>query len=135
MTKILTVGVYDFLHVGHVELFRRAKALGDRLAVAVQDTASVCRYKPAANVLYSTEERVRLVGAVRYVDDVMVYQDVDGIVKDVDFDIFVTGPDQTHEGFRRAVEWCEAHGKQHVVLPRTAGVSTSGLKASIIQNN
>lgn len=53
------------------------------------------------------------------------------IVQDVDFDVFVTGPDQIHEGFRRAIKWCEGHGKEHIVLGRTDGVSSSELKAKI----
>ena len=55
------------------------------------------------------------------------------IVKEVDFDVFVTGPDQTHEGFRRAIQWCEDHGKEHIVLGRTDGVSSSELKAKIAE--
>lgn len=56
MKRILTVGVYDLLHIGHIELFRKAKSLGDRLIVAVQDSASVQTYKPDSNLVYSTEE-------------------------------------------------------------------------------
>lgn len=131
MTKVFTVGVYDLLHVGHVELFRRAKALGDWLIVAVQDSGSVQKYKPSARLVYSTEERAYLVSSIKYVDEVVIYKDVESIVQQTDFDVFVTGPDQTHEGFRRAIEWCEAHGRRHVVLPRTEGVSTSALKGRI----
>ena len=46
----------------------------------------------------------------------------------VDFDIFAKGPDQCHAGFQRAVEWCEAHGKQVVVIPRTEGISSTMLR-------
>lgn len=128
MKKVLTVGVYDLLHVGHVELFRKAKALGDYLIVAVQDSAVVERYKPEAKLVYSTEERCYMVKAIRYVDEVIVYEDVDKTVASTDFDIFAKGPDQTHEGFQRAVRYCEEHGRQVVVMPRTKGISTSELK-------
>lgn len=129
--KVLTVGVYDLLHKGHVELYRRAKALGDYLIVAVQDGEEILKYKPQAKVMNSTEDRVYLVKSIRYVDEVIVYKGVDEIVKEVDFDIFVTGPDQIHSGFQAAMRWCEEHGKEHIVLGRTEGVSSSELKAKI----
>ena len=44
--KVLTVGVYDLLHIGHVNLFKRARALGDYLIVAVQASDVVKKYKP-----------------------------------------------------------------------------------------
>ena len=131
MKKVLTVGVYDLLHIGHVELFRKAKALGDWLLVAVQDSNVVLKYKPEANLVYSTEERMYMVRSIRYVDAVVVYEGVDEIVKEVDFDIFVTGPDQKHEGFQRAMQWCKENGKEIVILPRTEGVSSSSLKELI----
>ena len=96
MKKVLTVGVYDLLHIGHVNLFRRARAVGDSLVVAVQESDVVLKYKPGAKLVYSTEERMYMVKAIRYVDDVITYEAVDDIVKTADFDIFVTGPDQTH---------------------------------------
>lgn len=131
--KILTVGVYDLIHKGHVELFRRAKGLGDYLIVAVQDGDMILKYKPQAKVLNSTEDRVYMVKSIRYVDETVVYGAVDEIVKTVDFDVFVTGPDQAHSGFQNAISWCEEHGKTHTVLARTDGVSSSELKAKIAE--
>ncbi len=131
MKTVFTVGVFDLLHIGHVELFRRAKALGDRLVVAVQDDSAILRYKPGAKTVNNTAERCYMVKAIKYVDDVVVYEDVQSIVKDVDFDIFVTGPDQSHAGFAQAVSWCRENGRQVVILPRTEGVSSSELKQHI----
>ncbi|MDC2625272.1 adenylyltransferase/cytidyltransferase family protein [Bacteroides ovatus] len=131
--KILTVGVYDLLHKGHIELYRRAKGLGDYLIVAAQDGDFILKYKPTAKVLNSTEDRKYMIKSIRYVDEVITYTDVDKIVKDVDFDVFVTGPDQCHAGFQRAIRWCEQNGKEHVILARTDGVSSSELKAKIAE--
>ena len=129
--KVLTVGVYDLIHKGHVELYRRAKGLGDYLIVAVQDSDFILKYKPDAKVLNSTEDRKYLIKSIRYVDEVITYTDVDKIVKEVDFDVFVTGADQCHAGFQRAIQWCEENGKEHIILGRTDGVSSSQLKQKI----
>ena len=129
--RVLTVGVYDLLHKGHVELYRRAKGLGDYLIVAAQDSDFILKYKPTAKVLNSTEDRKYMIKSIRYVDEVITYTDVDKIVQEVDFDVFVTGPDQCHAGFQRAIQWCEEHGREHIVLGRTDGVSSSQLKAKI----
>lgn len=131
MKKILTVGVYDLLHIGHIELFRKAKAMGDYLIVAVQDSAYVKKFKPEAQLVYSTEERCYMVRSIRYVDEVVVYDSVDKIVKEVDFDIFAKGPDQNHEGFMKAVAFCQEHGREVKTLPRTDGISSSELKELI----
>lgn len=129
--KVLTVGVYDLLHKGHIELFRRAKGLGDYLIVAVQDGDLILKFKPQAKVMYSTEDRMYMVKAIRYVDEVVVYGAVDEFIKTVDFDLFVCGPDQAHAGFKNAIEWCEKNGKEFMILGRTDGVSSSELKAKI----
>lgn len=131
--KVMTVGVYDLLHKGHVELYRRAKGLGDYLIVAAQDGDFILKYKPTAKVLNSTEDRKYMIKSIRYVDEVITYTDVDKIVQEVDFDVFVTGPDQCHDGFQRAIKWCEENGKEHLVLGRTDGVSSSELKAKIAE--
>lgn len=125
---ILTVGVYDMLHIGHILLFKRAKELGDKLIVAVQDSDVILKYKPGTRMVYTTEERMYMVSAIKYVDEVIVYRDVDKDIQNVDFDVFAKGPDQIHEGFQRAVKWCEEHQKKVVVIPRTEGISSTMLR-------
>lgn len=129
--KVFTVGVFDILHIGHVNLFKNARTLGQHLTVAVQESDIVKKYKPESRLIYSTEERMYLVRSVRFVDEVVSYRDVSEIIKNVDFDIFVIGPDQNHSGFKSAISWCEEHNKKVVVLPRTEGISSSWLKEQI----
>lgn len=129
--KVLTVGVFDLLHYGHIELFRKAKELGDELIVAVQDSEYVSKFKPSAKLIYSTNERVYMVDAIKYVDSVRIYNSVDECVKKIKFDIFVIGPDQNHSKFKAAINWCENNNKQVIVLPRTEGISTTLIKQII----
>ena len=128
MKKVITFGVYDLLHIGHVLLFKRAKELGDYLIVAVQDDEVIKKYKPEAEMVYSTEERLLMVGAIKYVDEVVVYKDVYHDIQIVDFDVFAKGPDQSHEGFQNAVEWCVSNGREVVTIPRTEGISSTLLR-------
>ena len=52
-------------------------------------------------------------------------------VKSVDFDVFCVGGEQSHPGFVKAIEWCEARGIQIYRMPRTTGISTTELKNRI----
>ena len=74
---VLTFGVYDMLHIGHILLFKRAKEYGDKLIAAVQDGEVILKYKPDTRVIYTTEERLYMVSTIRYVDEVALYRDVD----------------------------------------------------------
>lgn len=132
MKAILTFGVYDMLHIGHILLFKHAKELfpGEecRLIVAVQDGDFILKYKPGTKMVYTTEERMFMVSSVRWVDEVVTYKDVDVDIQNIEFDVFAKGPDQIHAGFQRAVEWCEANGKEVIVVPRTEGISSTMLR-------
>ena len=131
MKKVITFGVYDLMHIGHVNLFRRARQLGDYLIVAVQDSSVVTKFKPDAKLVYDTDERMYMVKSIRFVDDVVSYKSVDEDITKMNFDVLVTGPDQIHKGFQRAIAWCKENNKEVVVLPRTEGISSSWLKEQI----
>lgn len=132
MKTILTFGVYDMLHIGHILLFKHAKELFPdeecRLIVAVQDGDFILKYKPGTNMIYTTEERMFMVSSIRWVDQVVTYKDVDVDIQNIDFDVFAKGPDQQHAGFQRAIQWCKESGKEVVVIPRTEGISSSMLR-------
>ena len=128
MKTVITFGVYDMLHIGHILLFKRAKALGDKLIVAVQDGDFILKYKPGTKMVYTTDERLYMVSTIKYVDDVFVYRDVDIDIKSFDFDVFARGEDQLHKGFQRAIKWCEENGKEVVTLSRTEGISSTMLR-------
>lgn len=128
MKIVITVGVYDMLHIGHILLFKKAKELGDKLIVAVQDGDTVLKYKPEAKMVYTTEERCCMVNSIKYVDEVIVYKDIDNDIQNMDFDIFAKGPDQIHTGFQKAVRWCQENGKEVVIIPRTEGISSTMLR-------
>ena len=120
------------LHIGHILLFKHAKELfpGEdcKLIVAVQEGDFILKYKPGTKMIYTTEERMFMVSSVRWVDEVVTYQDVDKDIQNIDFDVFAKGPDQNHEGFQRAIAWCEANGKKVMTIPRTEGISSTLLR-------
>lgn len=128
---VLTVGVFDLLHFGHFELFRRARELAGSdgfLTVAIQEDAVVTKYKPQTKLVYDWATRVKMVSALRYVDRVVPYGDIDESIKHIDFDVFAIGGDQIHDGFQRAMKWCEENGKKVVRLSRTDGISSSQIR-------
>lgn len=131
MKKVLTFGVFDYFHYGHLKLFEKASSSGDYLIVAVQEEKYIKKTKPNARILYSTEQRKYMVGALRTVDEVIGYTDVDETIKEIEFDILVVGEDQNHEGFQRAIKWCEDNGKEVIVLKRTKGISSSYIKKEV----
>jgi len=128
MKKVLTFGVFDYFHLGHLRLFENAKKLGDYLIVAVQDGEFILKYKPTAKIFYTTDQRIELISSLKVVDQVITYENVDETIKKVDFDVFAIGGDQMHEGFQRAIKWCEENGKEVVRLPRTPGICSSNIK-------
>ena len=135
MKKILTVGVFDYFHLGHLRLFEQALKYGDYLIVAVQEEEFIHATKPEAKIFYSTEERIELVQSIEIVNKVITYTSVDELLPLVDFDVYALGEDQNHYGFKRAIMWCEAHGKEVIRLKRTHFVSSTEIKDCILSLN
>ena len=125
MKKVITYGTYDLLHEGHINLLRRAKALGDYLIVGVTND-SFDRERGKLNVRNNVLERVEAVKATGIVDQVIIEdyvgQKIDDILK-YDVDIFAIGSDWEGK-FDYLSEFCEV-----VYLPRTEGVSSTMLRA------
>ena len=126
--KIITFGVFDYFHYGHLKLLERCKGLGDYLIVAVHDDKHVKLNKPELKLYYNENERLEMVQAVRFVDEAIFYTQIDETIKEVDFDILVVGPDQTNQHFVKAIEYCKANNKKVVELSRTPNISSTEIK-------
>ena len=125
MKRVITYGTYDLLHEGHINLLRRAKALGDYLIVGVTND-SFDRERGKLNVRNNVLERVEAVKSTGFVDKVIIEdyvgQKIDDVLK-YDVDIFAIGSDWEGK-FDYLKEFCEV-----VYLPRTEGVSSTMLRA------
>ena len=126
MKKVITYGTFDLLHVGHINLLRRAKALGDYLIVVVSsDEFNVGKGKKA---YHSFEDRKIILESLIYVDEVLPEytweQKIDD-VKNNNVDVFVMGDDWEGK-FDFLKEYCEV-----VYLPRTEGISTTKIKQDL----
>ena len=134
MNKILTFGVYDYLHLGHLRLFKQCKEHADYLIVAVQDEKSILKFKPEAKILYSTEERIEMLEAIKIVDKVVVYDEVSPkTLEKIDFDILALGEDHVGERFDNVVKWCRDNNKKVVRLKRTQGICSTDIKKNIFK--
>ena len=126
MKKVITYGTFDLLHVGHINLLRRAKELGDYLLVAIStDEFNALKNKKA---YYSYEDRTTILEAIKYVDEVIPENNWEQKVKDVqdnDIDIFVMGHDWEGK-FDFLKDYCEV-----IYLPRTEGISTTKIKEDL----
>ena len=94
MKKVITYGTFDLFHVGHLNLIKRAKALGDYLIVAVSSDAF--NAQKGKKAYHSDQDRKTILEAIRYVDEVIFEESWDQKIKDVkehDVDIFVMGDD------------------------------------------
>ena len=93
----ITFGVFDLLHFGHFELFRRIRELvgeSGKVYVMLQIDEMIAKYKPGCKNVYDFATRQKMIETLRTVDKAIPY-DVVGIdaVKDIEFDILVVGPE------------------------------------------
>ena len=129
MKKVITYGTFDLFHIGHLNLLKRAKALGDYLIVAVSsddfnlsEKGKVCQIKDV--------DRMEIVKAIRYVDEVILEENWEQKKLDVqkyDVDVFVMGDDWEGK-FDFLKEYCDV-----VYLPRTEGISSTMIKSELKQ--
>ncbi len=134
MTKILTFGVFDYFHLGHLRIFKQCKKYADYLIVAVQDGDYILKFKPEAKILYTTEERKEILESLKCVDEVRVYKTLcPEYLETVDFDILALGYDHKGGRFDVASEWCKKHNKKVVRLDYVEGICSSLIKKEILK--
>ena len=128
MKRVITYGTFDLLHYGHINLLRRAKALGDYLIVAVS-TDEFNWNEKQKKCYFSYEERKQQVEAIRYVDLVIPEESWDQKKFDVHeyhVDTFVIGDD-----WEGKFDFLKDEGCEVVYLPRTPEISTTKIKSEL----
>ncbi|HNW28159.1 MAG TPA: glycerol-3-phosphate cytidylyltransferase [Spirochaetota bacterium] len=130
MIKVITYGTYDLMHIGHINLLRRARELGDHLTVALStDEFNAVKHKTS---FLSYEHRKAILEAIRYVDRVIPEENWEQKISDIkkyNIDIFTIGDDWEGK-FDFLNEYCRV-----VYLPRTKNISTTLLKEIINLSN
>jgi glycerol-3-phosphate cytidylyltransferase len=126
-TTVITFGTYDLFHRGHLAILERARNLGDRLVVGVSSDALNAAKKGVAPV-YSQDDRMMIVGALRCVDGVFLEESLEAkrdYIVAHGADVLVMGDD-----WKGRFDWvgdvCRV-----VYLPRTPMISTSSVKSEI----
>ena len=123
---VLTYGTFDLLHLGHINLLKRAKALGDYLIVGLStDGFNLIKHKQA---FYPFEHREKILEAIKYVDLVIPETCWEQKIEDIKkhkVDIFVMGNDWESK-FDFLKQYCKV-----VYLPRTENISTNKIKEDL----
>lgn len=131
---VLTNGVFDLLHTGHLFFLQQARALGDALFVALNADASVRSLKGPARPVQTGEERAYALGALACVDAVFLFGTprLDAEILALRPDVYCKAGDYTLDkldpGERAALE---KTGARIEFLPFLPGFSTTNLIAKI----
>ena len=132
MKRVITYGTFDLLHYGHINLLRRAKALGDYLIVVISSDEFNWNEKHK-KCYFTYEQRKALVEAIRYVD--LVIPEESWSQKRTDMheyhiDTFVMGDD-----WKGKFDFLKEEGVEVVYLPRTPEISSSQIKKDLYDAN
>ena len=123
MKRGITFGTFDVFHYGHLRLLERARSLCDHLVVGISSD-ELNFSKKGRNPTYSFEERSRIVGALKCVDEVFKEESLElkaDYIRQFNADILVMGDDWSGK-----FDWVKPlTGCEIVYLPRTPSISTT----------
>lgn len=134
---VMTNGCFDILHAGHVHYLTKARALGDRLLVAVNSDSSISRLKGEERPYNTLAHRLEVLGALKAVDWVVSFGDNEALgeedlplrlIRRVRPDVLVKGADYSKDtiaGAEEVIAW----GGAVITIPLVEGLSTTKLAA------
>jgi rfaE bifunctional protein nucleotidyltransferase chain/domain len=133
---VLTNGVFDLLHIGHVDYLEKARALGDALIAGVNSDASAHQLKREGRPFVPAGERAQLVAALRCVDAAVIFEDftADNLIRALRPHIYVKGGDYTEATLPEA-ESARAVGAEIKFIEYLPGHSTTALIEKILHTN
>lgn len=128
-------GVFDLYHIGHLNMFKRAKELCDYLIVGVVNDESVMKNKKTLPYI-PFEERIELVRSCRYVDEAVEipteYNNTDEAYRRYQFDVQFSGSDYADDPEWLAKQvFLRKQGSDMVFFPYTQSTSSTKIKALI----
>lgn len=128
-------GVFDLFHVGHLNMFKRAKEQCRYLIVGVVSDEGV-RLNKQAEPFVPFEERIEMVRSCRYVDEAVKlplnFAGTRDMFKKYHFDVQFSGSDYEHDpGWLAEKEFLEKNGSTMVFFPYTQSTSSTKLKKAI----
>ncbi len=122
-----TTGTFDMFHVGHLNILKRAKEQCEHLIVGVSSDEVVRSYKHKTPIV-NLENRMAIVSAIKYVDEVVVQPNMDKYEawKKYHYDVLFHGDDWKNTDMYNALESkLHAVGVDVVYLPHTPGISST----------
>ncbi len=131
---VYTVGTFDLLHIGHLDLLEYCKTLGDKFVVGVASDEVVASYKRNVPVI-PLDQRMRMLKSLDCVDDVVSYDKLEYVTqcKAVDADIFVIGEDWGAKPHNIAVEkYLKSKGAKIVQVSYNPQTSSTKIKQNVI---
>jgi cytidyltransferase-like protein len=140
MPRVLTIGTFDLLHAGHIELFRESDRHG-QLHVAINNDSFVERYKGVKPII-PLVDRMSVISSIRVVQHVWTNigdEDAKPIIEVVRPDVITIGKDwyderapnpeaRYHAQLRVTQQWLDMKGIKIIYLPRTMDRSSSRLR-------
>lgn len=131
---VLTNGIFDLLHTGHLFYLQQARALGDALFIALNSDASTRALKGPARPVQAEEQRAYALGALACVEGVLIFDTprLTAEIRALRPDVYCKAGDYTLEKLNAEERTAlEAVGARIEFLPFLAGFSTTALIAKI----
>ncbi len=131
---VLTNGVFDLLHTGHLFYLQQARALGDALVIALNADASVRALKGPTRPVQTEEQRAYALGALACVDAVTIFREprLTAEIRALRPDVYCKAGDYTLERLNAEERGAlEEVGARIEFLPFLPGFSTTQLIARI----
>ncbi|OIX99041.1 MULTISPECIES: adenylyltransferase/cytidyltransferase family protein [Pantoea] len=129
MTRVITFGTFDVLHIGHINILERAKSFGDHLIVGVSSDALNLSKKNRYPV-YNESDRIKILQSLRFVDEVFVEESLElkkEYIIQKKADVLIMGND-----WEGRFDWVSDVCKV-IYLPRTPSISTTEI-IEIVKN-
>lgn len=136
MSKVVyTPGVWDLLHIGHLNIIRKARSYGDRLVVGVCSDEITKETKESLPAIREAH-RAELVASIKYVDETYIYSNLDQSAQLAKFDVnvFVIGEEFGSQGIKEhalALDYCKRNDVEVIRVGRFKGISTTLIKENL----